>query len=250
MRKMNRIAMCALAAATALALAGCASNGQQNATGESSSMQQTAQANVAQQQNATPAESETTLDGIIAAIEQDFETTQTDIEAGLDDAKAKAGGSYADYTANRDALPSWIADTQSKTEALFARTNENAARYYTLLAKQAPSMEWRDVADGMQAFYRSVYDDALSGFYRSVYTDAYKSVYRTFYDSVMKDAYNAVPYSEASDAQSNMYREISDAQSDLYRTYSDAQSNIYRTYSDVYGELYDKNYDLTKVLGK
>lgn len=140
---MNRIAMCALAAATALALAGCASNGQQNATGESSSMQQTAQANVAQQQNATPAESETTLDGIIAAIEQDFETTQADIEAGLDDAKAKAGGSYADYTANRDALPSWIADTQSKTEALFARTNENAARYYTLLAKQAPSMEWR-----------------------------------------------------------------------------------------------------------
>lgn len=247
---MNRIAMCALAAATALALAGCASNGQQNATGESSSMQQTAQANVAQQQNATPAESETTLDGIIAAIEQDFETTQADIEAGLDDAKAKAGGSYADYTANRDALPSWIADTQSKTEALFARTNENAARYYTLLAKQAPSMEWRDVADGMQAFYRSVYDDALSGFYRSVYTDAYKSVYRTFYDSVMKDAYNAVPYSEASDAQSDMYREISDAQSDLYRTYSDAQSNIYRTYSDVYGELYDKNYDLTKVLGK
>lgn len=83
-----------------------------------------------------------------------------------------------------------------------------------------------------------------------MYTDAYKSVYRTFYDSVMKDAYNAVPYSEASDAQSDMYREISDAQSDLYRTYSDAQSNIYRTYSDVYGELYDKNYDLTKVLGK
>lgn len=245
MSRTHRIAMCAIAAVMALALAGCAGVGQ-GANGDSSASQQS---DSAPQKNETPGINETTsLDGIIDAITKDFETTQADISAGLESAKAKAGGSYADYTANSDALTSWIDDTQDKTEALIARTSDSAAKYYKLLAQQAPSMDYRDVDDAMKAFYRAVYDDAFSGFYRAVYTDAYKDVYRTFYDGVMKDAYNAVPYAEASDAQSAMYRVISDGQSDLYRTISDAQSDTYRTHSDVASEFYNKNYDLSKVL--
>ena len=101
-------------------------------------------------------------------------------------------------------LTDWLADAQAETEALISRTDENAAKYYTLLAQQAPTMDWNDISDSMTAFYRAVYDDAFSNLYRSVYTDAYKNVYRTFYDSVMKDAYNTVSYKEASDAKSSV----------------------------------------------
>ncbi len=249
MKKTNAIAMGVLAVATACSLAGCA-DGQQGAEADSNTAQQVQASSVQQQNAASAAADATTLDGIIDSIEKDFKATEADIAAGLDDAKAKAGGSYADYAANSDALTNWIADTQAKTEALVARTNESAAKYYTLLAQQASTMDWGDVDDAMTAFYRAVYDDSFGDFYRAVYTDDYKDVYRTFYDGVMKEAYDVVSYAEASDAQSNLYREISDAQSDLYRSISDAQSDLYRTYSDVYGEFYDKNYDLSKVLGK
>lgn len=243
MRKTNRLAMCALAVAVSCMFAGCTNTAQQ-AESDYASAQQTVQGGT------TPVTADaTTLDGIVDAIESDFETTETDITAELDDVKAKAGGSYADYAENSDMLTNWLADTQAETEALISRTGENATKYYTLLAQQAPTMDWNDISDSMTAFYRAVYDDAFSNLYRSVYTDAYKNAYRTFYDSVMKDAYNTVSYKEASDAKSSVYRAISDAQSSLYRTISDAQSNIYRTYSDVHSEFYNDNYDLSKVLG-
>lgn len=162
--------------------------------------------------------------------------------------KSKAGGSYADYSANKDLLANWFTNTQEKSSALFARTSDNAKKYYTLLAQQAPSMSSDDIDDAMKAFYRAVYDDAYKEMYRSAYTDAYKDVYRTFYSGVMKDAYDVKPYSEASDEQSDLYRTMSDAQSDFYQAMSDAQSDLYTMHSDVYGELYDKNYDLSKVL--
>ena len=231
MRKTNRLAMCALAVAVSCMFAGCTNTAQQ-AESDDASAQQTVQGGT------TPVTADaTTLDGIIDAIENDFETTETDITTKLDDVEAKAGGSYADYVENSSMLTDWLADAQAETEALISRTDENAAKYYTLLAQQAPTMDWNDISDSMTAFYRSVY------------TDAYKNVYRTFYDSVMKDAYNTVSYKEASDAKSSVYRAISDAQSSLYRTISDAQSNTYRTYSDVYSEFYNNNYDLSKVLG-
>ncbi len=243
MRKTNRLAMYALAVAMSCLFAGCANSNQQTESNDTS-VQQAAQENAA----STTADA-TTFEGIIDAIENDFVTTETDIEAELDDVKAKAGGSYANYTENSDMLTNWLADTQAKTKALISRTNENATKYYALLAQQALTMDWNDISDSMTAFYRAVYDDAFGDLYRSVYTDAYKDVYRTFYDSVMKDAYNAVSYREASDTQSSMYRAISDAQSSLYRTISDARSSMYRTYSDVHSELYNGNYDLSKVLG-
>lgn len=243
MEKTNRFAMCALAVAVSCMLVGC-SNTAQQAESDDASAQQTVQGGT------TPVTADaTTLDGIVDAIENDFETTETDITTKLDDVKAKAGGSYADYVENSSMLTDWLADAQAETEALISRTDENAAKYYTLLAQQAPTMDWNDISDSMTAFYRAVYDDAFSNLYRSVYTDAYKNVYRTFYDSVMKDAYNTVSYKEASDASSSVYRAISDAQSSLYRTISDAQSNTYRTYSDVHSEFYNDNYDLSKVLG-
>ena len=189
-----------------------------------------------------------TLDGIIAGIEADFESTEADIAAQLEDVKSKAGGSYADYSANKDLLANWFTNTQEKSSALFTRTSDNAKKYYTLLAQQAPSMSSGDIDDAMKAFYRAVYDDAYKEMYRSVYTDAYKDVYRMFYSGVMKDAYDVKPYSEASDEQSDLYRTMSDAQSDFYQAMSDAQSDLYTMHSDVYGELYDKNYDLSKVL--
>ena len=157
-------------------------------------------------------------------------------------------GSYADYSANKDLLANWFTNTQEKSSALFTRTSDNAKKYYTLLAQQAPSMSSGDIDDAMKAFYRAVYDDAYKEMYRNVYTDAYKDVYRTFYSGVMKDAYDVKPYSEASDEQSDLYRTMSDAQSDFYQAMSDAQSDLYTMHSDVYGELYDKNYDLSKVL--
>ncbi len=242
MKKTNKIVMCVLAAATSLALAGCAGDGQQGLNGGDAAG---AQQSTLQKDAALNA---TTLDGIVDDIEKDFESTEADIAAGLDDAKAKAGGSYADYTANSDVLANWMTDTQAKVEALVSRTDKNAAKYYTLLAKQAPDMDQGDVDDAMTAFYRAVYDDSFGDLYRSVYTDAYKDVYRTFYEGVMKDAYDVISHKEASDAQSDMYRAISDAQRDLYRVISDAQSDMYRTYSDVHSEFYNKNYDLSKVL--
>ena len=173
---------------------------------------------------------------------------EADIAAQLEDVKSKAGGSYADYSANKDLLANWFTNTQEKSSALFTRTSDNAKKYYTLLAQQAPSMSSGDIDDAMKAFYRAVYDDAYKEMYRNVYTDAYKDVYRTFYSGVMKDAYDVKPYSEASDEQSDLYRTMSDAQSDFYQAMSDAQSDLYTMHSDVYGELYDKNYDLSKVL--
>ena len=203
-----------------VALAGCsAQQGTIQTAGASASGDATGAAKGAAQQDAN------TLDGIIAGIEADFESTEADIAAQLEDVKSKAGGSYADYSANKDLLANWFTNTQEKSSALFTRTSDNAKKYYTLLAQQAPSMSSDDI------------DDAMKAMYRSVYTDAYKDVYRTFYSGVMKDAYDVKPYSEASDEQS-----------DLYRTMSDAQSDLYTMHSDVYGELYDKNYDLSKVL--
>lgn len=224
-----------------VALAGCSAQqsttqtagdqgAQQQSMGASASGDATGAAKGAAQQDAN------TLDGIIAGIEADFESTEADIAAQLEDVKSKAGGSYADYSANKDLLANWFTNTQEKSSALFTRTSDNAKKYYTLLAQQAPSMSSDDI------------DDAMKAFYRAVYTDAYKDVYRTFYSGVMKDAYDVKPYSEASDEQSDLYRTMSDAQSDFYQAMSDAQSDLYTMHSDVYGELYDKNYDLSKVL--
>ena len=112
MRKTNRLAMCALAVAVSCMFAGCTNTAQQ-AESDDESAQQTVQG------GATPVTADaTTLDGIVDAIENDFETTETDITTKLDDAKAKAGGSYADYVENSSMLTDWLADAQAETEAL------------------------------------------------------------------------------------------------------------------------------------
>lgn len=189
-----------------------------------------------------------TLDGIIAGIEADFESTEADIAAQLEDVKSKAAARMLIIRRTKTCLRTGSRTRRkNRVRCLLARA-DNAKKYYTLLAQQAPSMSSDDIDDAMKAFYRAVYDDAYKEMYRSVYTDAYKDVYRTFYSGVMKDAYDVKPYSEASDEQSDLYRTMSDAQSDFYQAMSDAQSDLYTMHSDVYGELYDKNYDLSKVL--
>ena len=83
MRKTNRLAMCALAVAVSCMFAGCTNTAQQ-AESDDASAQQTVQGGT------TPVTADaTTLDGIVDAIENDFETTETDITTKLDDVKAK-----------------------------------------------------------------------------------------------------------------------------------------------------------------
>ena len=96
-----------------VALAGCSAQqgttqtagdqgAQQQSMGASASGDATGAAKGAAQQDAN------TLDGIIAGIEADFESTEADIAAQLEDVKSKAGGSYADYSANKDLLANWF----------------------------------------------------------------------------------------------------------------------------------------------
>ena len=241
MMKTMKIGACALAVAAACVLAGC--SGGDNAAG-----QQTAQTATESAASVSKEAETTTPDAVLDEITADFETTNADIVASLEDVKSKAGGSYADYAANKDMLTNWFADAQEKADGLYARTKENSKKYFTLLADQGSSLEYRDMDDAMKAYYRAVYDDAFKSMYRDVYTDAFKDVYRTFYEGVMKEAYDVLSYSEASDTQSDLYRAISDAQSDFYQAESDAQSDVYEMYSDVYSKLYNKEYDLSSVL--
>lgn len=81
MRKTNRLAMCALAVAVSCMFAGCTNTAQQ-AESDDASAQQTVQGGT------TPVTADaTTLDGIVDAIENDFETTETDITTKLDESR-------------------------------------------------------------------------------------------------------------------------------------------------------------------
>lgn len=245
--KAMKISACALAVAAACTLAGC-SSANQGSGGDGVAGQQATQNESGVAASANKEAETTTPDAVLDEITADFETTNADIVASLEDVKSKAGGSYADYAANKDMLTNWFSDAQEKADGLYARTRENSKKYFTLLADQGSSLEYRDMDDAMKAYYRAVYDDAFKSMYRDVYTDAFKDVYRTFYEGVMKEAYDVLSYSEASDAQSDLYRAISDAQSDFYQAESDAQSGVYEMYSDVYSKLYNKEYDLSSVL--
>ena len=131
---MVKLGCVAVALIAIVALAGCsAQQGTTQTAGDQGAQQQSIDASAlgdatgaargAAQQDAN------TLDGIIAGIEADFESTEADIAAQLEDVKSKAGGSYADYSANKDLLANWFTNTQEKSSALFTRTSDNAKKY-------------------------------------------------------------------------------------------------------------------------
>lgn len=172
------------------------------------------------------------------------------IADNLASTKTAAGDSYDTYVANKGAITDWIDSTQTATDELFARTDDNSKRYFRVLAKQAQSDEKADLDKQMKAWYRAVYEDAFRDFYEAVHEDAYSDLFDTYYDGVLADAFDSVSYSEASAEHSAFYRAYSDGTRDLYRSYSDAMSDEYCMYSDVSSAFYKKNYDLNDILGE
>lgn len=183
----------------------------------------------------------------IKLIQDDFSTTLSGIQASLDETKAKVGDTYEGYKQNKSAIDDWYEAAEKASDDLFVRTIENSRTYFRLLGKEAESMEYSEVSDAMQDFYRAVYEDAFSDYYRKVYEDCPSDLYETYYEGVIPDASGTVEYSDYSAELKDFYRNYSDAIKAFYRSYSDAMSDVYRDYSDASSAFYKKNFALEGV---
>ena len=152
MRKQAFIPATVVAVMLAASLSGCAAPAPQQESGAASPAAQesaTAPAPVVSD-SASPEE-------ILNAISADFEATEKSIADNLASTKTAAGDSYDTYVANKGAITDWIDSTQTATDELFARTDDNSKRYFHALAKQAQSDEKADLDKQMKAWYRAVY---------------------------------------------------------------------------------------------
>lgn len=188
-----------------------------------------------------------TLDGILAAIAEDYETTIQTLQDSAAEIDAAINGNYENYAKNRQMIDNWYAQAETEAAELFQRTEENCRQYFILMSTQTEHT-YKAMNKAAEKIYDDVYDDARDDFYDDVYDDLMEDLYDAYYDGVLDDAYDLVPYKEYSEQKTYFYEAWSGARSELYRLISEHGSRLYGMCSAIGSAIYQDDYDFAAVL--
>ena len=255
MRKTLYVA-CVLA--MSLALAGCgASTSPTTSTPAAESGTKSEMQTTSQEQAGKPggsgnqpvsAAAEGSPEQVLEQVQQDFAATQQSLLEKQAELFTQVGGTYDGYLANVDAVQAWYDLSVSETEALGARTLENARQYYRAVSSTVDHGDDDALDDALDDFYDLIYDDAFEGYYDSIYDEGFEGMYDQYYDGIITDAYNTVPYADWYDAKSDSYDAWYDAKSDVYDAWFDAKSDVYEEWFDIKSGFYGNKFDVDKIL--
>lgn len=239
---MKRMGQIVLMGALSVMLLGCSGPGTSAGTtgaSPSASAPTAAEGEAVTESSEAPvvASAEGSPEEVLAYIEQDFETTAQgllDEQAAL---FAQTGDTYEGYAGNVQAVQGWYDLAVSETEALGARTLENARQYY------------RSVVATIDHGDEDALDAALDDLYDLIYDDAFDEMYDYYYyDGSIDGGYDTMPYDEWYDAKSDAYDAWYDAKSDVYDGWYDAKSDVYDEWFDVNSGFYNNEFDINEVL--
>lgn len=186
-----------------------------------------------------------TLDGILAAIDEDEASAVETINAKLAEADGKLGSTYESYVANKQALTDWYATLESETAKFYGKLTANTVKYFQLLSQQGeadPDMDWDEATE---EFYDSVYDTTLDNFYDDIYDTTLDDVYDKYYDGALDDKPDNVEYTTWSEQRTECYKAWTNERSDFYKAWSNMRSNVYKLWSEVRSTLWKDKYDFT-----
>lgn len=188
-----------------------------------------------------------TLEGVLAAVSDDYEETIQALQDSLGKINTLIDGDYGAYIKNRQMIDDWYAQAETETAELFQRTEENCRQYFILMSTQTEH-EYKAMSKAAEKIYDDVYDDARDDFYDDVYDDLMDDLYDAYYDGILNDAYDLVPYKEYSEQRSYCYQAWSEARSALYSLYSEHGSRLYELYSTINHAICNDDYDFAAVL--
>ena len=254
--KRERVVYFGLALALSMVLAGCGGTTTPAPTTAPAETQPVAQGETQgqpQDSNEMPEASAVAANpndpaSILAAMQADFDATAQgllDEQAAL---FAQIGESYDGYAANVGAVQAWYDLAVSESEALGARTIENARQYYRAVVATVDHGDDDALDDAMEDLYDLIYDDAFDEFYDVIYDDAFDDMYDQLYDGVIADAYDTLEYDEWYDAHSDAYEAWFDSKSDVYDAWFDSKSDVYDEWFDVKSDFYSGEFDIDETL--
>ena len=185
---------------------------------------------------------------IIAQIQQDFASTEQSLLDQQTSLANQIGDSFDGYVASEAAVQAWYDLAVSETEALGARTIENARQYYRSVVDNIDHGDDGAIDDAVDDLYDLIYDDAFEEYYDTIYDDGFETMYDTYYDGLIDDAYNTMEYGDWYDIKSNAYDAWYDAKSDVYDAWSDSKSDVYDDWSDINSAFYSNDFDVNDIL--
>lgn len=238
-----------IGAAMMLALGACGQ--EETKSTASTEMQQTATKNeeilseeMKPEENESKEGDNNTLDGILAGITLDYETTIQKLTTEMENVFVSVGDTYDGYVANAQLVLDWYELVLTEEKDLFARTENSMIACYKLIAATADPEDYDSWDDAMDEVYDVVYEDAMDEFYDAIYEDAMDEMYDTYYDGIIDDASETVDYGDWLDVRSDFYEDWLDVRSDVYDDWLDIRSDFYDTWLDVKDEFYDDNFDM------
>lgn len=194
---------------------------------------------------------ETDPAAVLGEITNDFADVTTSLTLKLEETFTAVGTTYKDYQKNKGLVDAWIDLVFSESDALFARTRENAIAYFKLIAAN-PDHKYSEFCDeALDEYYDAVYDKAMDKYYDTLYDDAMDDLYDKYYDGIIDDAYDDVEYSEWSNASSECYKTWSDASSAIYKKWSDESSYVYGLWSAMNSAFcWNDNFDVDVIVAE
>ena len=187
-------------------------------------------------------------EALIEQMQGDFESSKQELLDKQAEVFATTGDTYDGYAAHVQAVQDWYDLAVSETEALGARTLENARNYYRSVASSIDHADSDALDDALDDLYDLIYDDAFEDWYDVIYDDAFEDMYDAYYDGSIADAYDSMEYGEWYDAKSESYEVWLDAKSDTYEMWLDAKSEIYEEWLDIKSDFYNHEFDVDKIL--
>ena len=97
-----------------------------------------------------------TLDGILAAIADDYKTTIQTLQNSMNEINAAINGNYENYAQNRQMIDNWYVQVETETEQLFQRTEENCRQYFIMMSTQTEHT-YKAMYRAAEKIYHSVY---------------------------------------------------------------------------------------------
>lgn len=250
---MKRMGQIVLVGALSVMLLGCSGPGTSASTTEASpseSAPTAAEGEAVVESSEAPvvASAEGSPEEVLAYIEQDFEATAQGLLDEQTALFAQTGDTYEGYAGNVQAVQGWYDLAVSETEALGARTLENARQYYRSVVATIDHGDEDALDAALDDFYDLIYDDAFDSYYDAIYDDAFGEMYDYYYDGSIDGGYDTMPYDEWYDSKSDAYDAWYDSKSDVYDGWYDAKSDVYDEWFDVNSGFYNNEFDINEVL--
>lgn len=243
---MKKILTMLLIAAIMLSLTACGKTS--NATGTQNEISSVTES----QSSAHDKEyNENKPEAVLDEITNDFDDVISQLTENMTDTFAAVGTTYDDYQKNKTLVDEWLELVFSESDALFARTKENSADYFKLIAADEDHKYSEFCDEALDEYYDAVYDKAMDKYYDALYEDAMDRLYDEYYDGIMADAYDDIAYGEWSKASSECYSQWSNASSAIYKIWSAESSYIYGIWSAMNAAFcWDDNFDVDAIIAE